>query len=90
MAQQIHNQMKSGSLKAYAAAYPKTVYLSAGEVRRLQRTPHTIRLIAGRAWISVNGQDIVLVSGDEVCLAASRYPAVISSLNKRPAVYEIL
>jgi hypothetical protein len=50
-----------------------------------------IRVISGFAWITVDGEDIILQRGQEFTLAPSKYPAVISSARIRvPVVYEVL
>ncbi len=67
----------------------QTVRLGAGSVRTLPRASQMIRVVAGCAWITLDGDDIVLCSGQEVRLVPGRHPAVISGPSDYPVIYEI-
>lgn len=48
-----------------------------------------LRVIEGTAWISLNGEDYILYSGDTLLLEGSAYPAVISALGRTKLVYTL-
>jgi hypothetical protein len=63
--------------------------LSKGNVHKLERSCHVIRVIAGCAWITLNGQDIIVESGHEIHLDPGEHSAVVSNLCDDLLVYEI-
>ncbi len=67
----------------------QTVRLGAGGVRTLQRASQVIRVVSGCAWITLDGDDIVLCSGQAVRLVPGKHPAVISGPSDYPVIYEI-
>jgi hypothetical protein len=48
-----------------------------------------IRVVSGSAWITLNGEDIIVNRGEEVRITPSEHPPVISGVNGRSVVYEI-
>jgi hypothetical protein len=67
----------------------QTVRLGAGSVRTLQRASQVIRVVSGCAWITLDGDDIVLCGGQAIRLVPGKHPAVISGPSDHPVVYEI-
>jgi len=63
--------------------------LSKGGVYKLERSCQVIRVIAGCAWITLNGQDIIVENGHEIHLDPGEHSAVISNLCGELLVYEI-
>lgn len=53
--------------------------LTAGETHVLHCRQQWVRVLVGDAWISINGEDIVLGVGEWARLEAALHPAVISS-----------
>jgi glyoxylate utilization-related uncharacterized protein len=74
-----------------AAARPSQVIeLSRENVHSIWPASQTLRVVAGRLWVSLNGLDLVLDEGGELYLPDSNpYPAVLSNLSKRTVFYEI-
>ena len=63
--------------------------INPGEVYHLPETGRCIRVVSGQAWLTVQGQDIVLSAKDEARLAASHEPKLVSALNRKPLVVEV-
>ena len=63
--------------------------LSKGNVHTLEHSCQVIRVIAGCAWITLNGKDIILESGCEIHLDPGEHSAVISNLCDDLLEYEI-
>lgn len=59
------------------------------EVHRLGHGTRRVRVLAGAAWVTQAGQDLILTAGAEVHLAAGAGPALISPLGRRDAVYQV-
>jgi hypothetical protein len=62
--------------------------LDPGGVRRLRRGFRTLHVVSGLAWITSDGRDVLLKSGDELRLEPGIYDNVISALGGRPLVFE--
>jgi hypothetical protein len=61
-----------------------------GDVQSLMCQVQRIHVVSGQAWITVDGQDFVLKSGQELSIPKCHYPAVISSMGRRPLVYRVV
>jgi hypothetical protein len=61
-----------------------------GTTRKLPQTCQLIRVLSGCAWISINGQDIIVESGHEIHLVAGEYAGVISNLCDDLLVYNLI
>lgn len=73
------------------AHIPVTVRrLDANDVAVLPLAIQTVRVLSGTAWITLNQDDIIVKSGEKVTLYPDRYPPVISALDNRQLVYEII
>ena len=62
--------------------------LSAGQVLRLKNTVREISVLSGCAWVSYNGQDIVLGAGEQTRFELNRDVPVISALSTAPLLFE--
>ncbi len=60
------------------------------EVQRVESNYRGLRVRSGRAWVTVNGRDLVLKRGDEVTLEGRHDAAVVSPLGHAPLVIELL
>jgi hypothetical protein len=60
-----------------------------GEVIRLPKSYTRMYVLAGTAWITAGGRDIVLGSGDDGELPASRDPVVVSGVGCEGLVFEV-
>lgn len=66
------------------------VMLLRGEVQRVKSNYRGLRIRSGRAWVTVNGRDLVLKRGEEVALEMRHDGAVVSPLGHAPLVIELL
>lgn len=64
------------------------VQLAPGEVRSHRRNSQVLHVVSGQAWITVDGRDIVLSSGEEMAISPGTYEAVILALGRQPLTYE--
>lgn len=61
-----------------------------GEVQRVKSNYRGLRVRSGRAWVTVDGRDLVLKRGEEVALEMKHDAAVVSPLGHAPLVIELL
>ena len=66
------------------------VLLLQGEIQRIESNYRGLRVRTGKAWITVNGRDLVLRRGEDVALEAPHDAAVMSALGHAPLVVELL
>jgi hypothetical protein len=66
------------------------VMLLQGEVQRVTANYRGLRVRSGRAWVTVNGRDLVLKRDDEVTLEGRHDAAVVSPVGRVPLVIELL
>lgn len=66
-----------------------TERLDGRDVRRMTNVAQVVRVVSGNAWITLDGEDILVSRGEEAALQPGEYPPVISSMNGRPLVYEV-
>ena len=66
------------------------VMLLRGEVQRVKSNYRGLRVRSGRAWVTLNGRDLVLQRGEEVALETRHDAAVVSPLGRAPLVIELL
>lgn len=87
----VHNpSLRSRLVRLLNTRSSPNVPLQQDEIHSIWPSAQTLRVVAGRLWVTVNGLDIILEEGGELFLpTSSRYPAVISNLSKRTAFYEI-
>lgn len=67
----------------------KKFELMDGFVRDEKRESQVLHIVSGTAWVTMDGEDIVLGEGEEIRLSHGKYGAVISTANHEPLVYEI-
>ena len=61
-----------------------------GEVRRIASHYRGMRVRSGRAWVTVNGRDLVLKRCEEIALERPHDAVVVSALGRAPLVIELL
>ncbi len=61
-----------------------------GEVQRVQSGYRGLRVRSGRAWVTLNGRDLVLKRGEELALALRHDAVVVSALGHVPLIIELL
>lgn len=59
------------------------------ELFRLPRAGRGLAVVAGTAWVTVNGRDIFLAGGERLWLPARRDAALISALGRTPLILEV-
>ncbi len=64
------------------------IELMNGYVRSEKRESQVLRIVAGKAWISMEGNDILLEAGQELKLSHGNHQALISPIGEEPMVYE--
>ena len=61
-----------------------------GEVQRVESNFRGLRVRSGRAWVTLQGHDLVLKRGDEIALDRRHDGAVVSAVGQVPLVIELL
>lgn len=64
------------------------IELMAGYVRDEKRESQVLRIISGTAWVSMDGEDLILNPGDELKLSHGKHKALVSAATDEPLVYE--
>jgi hypothetical protein len=64
------------------------IELMKGFVRDEKRESQVLRVVSGKAWVTMDGEDVVLQPGDEIKLSRGKYDAVVSAAGDEPLVYE--
>ena len=59
------------------------------EVLRLPGASQGAKVVSGVAWVTVNGRDIFLASGERLWLPSRRDSALISALGYHPLILEV-
>jgi hypothetical protein len=67
----------------------RRVQLVPRAVMTLPRSNHNIRVIAGIAWIVMDGQDYILRSGQNMKISTGQFDSVMSSLGESMLIAEI-
>ena len=75
-------QQAETSVKHYIGLEPNAAYT-------LDRNTHSVKALAGRAWISLDGQDHVVEPGCEFVLPVPHNRAIISGLSRHTIYLEI-
>jgi hypothetical protein len=60
-----------------------------GELFHLPQIRQEIRVLSGRAWLTVAGKDIILTRGEKMSLTKKKDLALISALGQSPLVVEV-
>lgn len=64
------------------------IELMTGYVRSEKRESQVLRIVSGTAWVSMEGEDIVLAPGEELKLSHGKHNAIVSPAGQEPLVYE--
>lgn len=67
----------------------RRVHLDGRAAHSLPARGQTLHMVSGRAWVTLDGQDLIALTGEHVTLTKSSDIAVISALGERPLVFEI-
>jgi len=72
-----------------AASLMLRLMLRYNELFRLPAASRGLAVVAGTAWVTVNGQDIFLACGERLWLPSPRDAALISALGRTPLILEV-
>ncbi|MBZ0298487.1 MAG: DUF2917 domain-containing protein [Anaerolineae bacterium] len=64
------------------------IELLKGFVRSEKRESQVLRIVSGTAWVSMDGEDMILNAGEELKLSHGKHQAVVSATGDDPLVYE--
>ena len=64
------------------------IELMKGYVRDEKRESQVLRIVSGTAWVSMDGEDVVLKPGEEFKLSHGKHKALVSPATDEPLVYE--
>jgi hypothetical protein len=78
-----------GRARAATAPSALRIVLLAGETLRIPGTQTSIRALSGTAWITREGKDILLSSGEQKDLPAARDCTVISAIGTEALLFEV-
>ncbi|MGO8694867.1 MAG: hypothetical protein ACLQMF_14490 [Rectinemataceae bacterium] len=59
------------------------------EVFLLPRSSRVLQVLSGKAWVSFEGEDRIIESGDSLALSRARNGAVISATGKEALLFEV-
>jgi hypothetical protein len=60
-----------------------------GEVLRVPPTRGTLRVLSGTAWVSTDGEDILLRRDEFIDIARRSDPPVVSGIGRDPLFFEV-
>ena len=79
----------SGKMNLELTPVVDIIELNGDETYVLDSQAQIIRVLSGSAWITVNAEDHIVTQDEDTLIEAAREPAILSSLNGRPVVFEI-
>ena len=53
----------------------------------LKHRGKNLHLIAGRAWVTYDTNDVIVQSGETICIPASKHCVIISPVNRFETIY---
>ena len=63
--------------------------LHKGEIFRLPGAPTCMRVLSGKAWLTVEGQDIIVAGGETASVGSKKDVALVSTCDSVPLVFEV-
>jgi hypothetical protein len=60
-----------------------------GEIFRLPGAPSCMRVLSGNAWLTVDGQDIIVAGGETASVRSKKDAALVSTFDAAPLVIEL-
>lgn len=78
----------SSKVKSNAQIMPRRFILENGEVFRVNHFYTELQVLSGVAWVTVEGKDLILHSGDKIKFESKKDVAIISVLGKAPLIVE--
>lgn len=83
------NTLRIFGMSSETAAKYEVISLPAGHNLRLKSQDQTLMVIGGCAWVSVGGEDVVLLHGDSLTLNKGRGDAYVSALGGKSVMFEV-
>jgi len=80
------NNSFEGNLKSLATSQ---FTLTKGEVFRIPSACQRVHILSGIAWLTVTGEDIIVMAGENVSLGSYQGIAILSALGEVPLLLEI-
>jgi hypothetical protein len=68
---------------------PCRLTLENAEVVRVPQGCRELQVLSGTAWMTVDRQDIILLSGDKASLPSNKDFAIVSALGNAPLILEV-
>ncbi len=66
------------------------IVLLPGELYSIPTRQHQVRVLSGTAWVSSNGTDYQVESGESLPIEGAKHSALISDAEANPLVFEVL
>lgn len=82
-----YSSKTNGNLKS---VIPLRFTLEKDEIFRFSSEYQEFKVLSGVAWITIEGRDLILHSGEKAELESHKDMAIISALGKMPVVLEVL
>jgi hypothetical protein len=60
-----------------------------GEIFRLPGSPICMRVLSGNAWLTVDGQDIIVAGGQTAAVRSKKDVALVSTFDSAPLIFEV-
>jgi len=79
----------SGKMNLSSDVVVDIIELNGDETYPLPAEAQIIRVLSGRAWITVSGEDRIMENGEDTLLETGKEIAVISSLHSERLVFEV-
>lgn len=88
--QRIYGRLTLKSQQTSLPTQKSQIRVGVNEIRKLESNAQTLHVVAGRAWLTYQGEDHVLRRGDAFSLKKRGSAAVISPIDEQPLVYEVI
>lgn len=69
---------------------PRRFILGNGEVFRINHFYSEFQVLSGVAWVTIEGKDLILHSGEKLKFESKQTVALISALGKQQLIVEVL
>ena len=69
---------------------PRRFILENGEVFRINHFYQEFQVLSGVAWVTLEGKDLILHSGEKLKFESKKAVAIISALGKKQLIVEVL
>lgn len=80
----------SNKVKSNFQIMPRRFILQNGEVFRINHFYSEFQVLSGVAWVTIEGKDLILRSGEKLKFESKKAVAIISALGKQQLIVEVL